>query len=33
MTTMAETTVRFQALTQLAGMKLSLLKSIVRDSS
>ena len=31
MTTLAETTVRFQALTQLAGTKLALLKDIVRE--
>lgn len=31
MTTLAETTLRYQALTQLAGMKLSLLKSIIRE--
>jgi flagellar basal-body rod protein FlgB len=31
MTTLAETTLRYQALAQLAGSKLSILKSIVRD--
>lgn len=31
MTTLAETTVRFQALTQLAGTKLALLKDIIRE--
>lgn len=31
MSTLAETTVRFQALTQLAGTKLALLKDIVRE--
>lgn len=33
MSTLAETALRYQALTQLAGTKLSLLKSIIRDSS
>jgi len=32
MTNLAETTLRYQALTQLTGMKISLLKTIVRDS-
>jgi flagellar basal-body rod protein FlgB len=31
MTTLAETTLRYQALAQLSGMKLGLLKSLVRD--
>ncbi len=31
MTNLAETTIRYQTLTQLAGMKLSLLKSIIRE--
>ena len=31
MTRLAETTLRYQALTQLAGAKLSLLKNIVRE--
>lgn len=31
MTTLAETSLRYQGLSQLAGMKLSLLKTIVRD--
>jgi len=33
MTTLAETSLRYQALTQLSGMKISLLKNIVRESS
>jgi flagellar basal-body rod protein FlgB len=32
MTALAETSLRYQALTQLSGMKLALLKSLVRDS-
>ncbi len=32
MTELAETTVRFQALSQLTGMKISLLKNIIRES-
>lgn len=32
MTNLAETTLRYQALTQLAGMKISLMKTIARDS-
>lgn len=32
MTTLAETSLRYQALTQLSGMKISLLKNIVRES-
>jgi flagellar basal-body rod protein FlgB len=32
MTKLAETTIRYQTLAQLAGMKLSILKSIVRES-
>jgi flagellar basal-body rod protein FlgB len=32
MTSLAETSIRYQALSQLVGMKLSLLKSLVRDS-
>jgi flagellar basal-body rod protein FlgB len=32
MTNLAETAIRYQALAQLAGLKLSLLKTIVRDS-
>lgn len=31
MTNLAETSLRFQSLTQLAGMKLSLLKTIIRE--
>jgi len=32
MTQLAETTVRYQALAQLTGMKISLLKNIIRES-
>lgn len=32
MTNLAETTLRYQALSQLAGMKISLLKNIIRES-
>jgi len=32
MTELAETTIRFQALSQLTGMKISLLKNIIRES-
>ncbi len=32
MTTLAETSLRYQALTQLSGMKISLLKNIIRES-
>ena len=32
MTQLAETTVRFQALSQLTGMKISLLKNVIRES-
>lgn len=32
MTSLAETSLRYQSLTQLAGMKLSLLKTIIREA-